>query len=100
DYDSGTLDFIAPTPSPAPASGYYHSHLELPSAETVSWFRIDISNHSGAFEAATIVLGKKIEPSRFYNWDRELGVEDLGEGKFTPWGVFDEDPGIVLRTLD
>lgn len=99
-YDSGALDFISPTPSPTPPDGLYHSHLELADAETASWFRIDITGHTGAFEAAAIVLGRKIEPSRFYDWDREFGVEDLGQGKFTPWGVFDEEPGLVFRTLD
>lgn len=100
-YDSTELDFISTAPSPTPANGLYHSHLEIDDdPPTATWFRIDIVDHVGEFEAAAIVLGQKIEPSRFYNWDYEYGVEDLGEGAFTPWGVFDEDPGVVLRTLD
>lgn len=99
-YDSDAVDFISPMPAPEPRDGLYHSHLELDASESASWFRIDISSHTGAFEASSIVLGKKIEPSRFYNLDFEFGVEDLGSGKFTPWGVWDEDPGVVLRTID
>lgn len=99
-YDSTALDFISPTPSPLPADGLYHSHLELDEPETASHFRIDISDHSGAFEAAMLVLGQKVEPARYYDFGYERGIADLGEGSFTNWGVFEEDPGIIIRTLD
>jgi len=97
-FDSGALDFISP--AIVREDGLYHSHLELASAVTASWWRIDITGHTGDFEAAMLVLGQRIETSRFYNNDFEYGFEDLGEGKFTRFGVFDETPGVVLRTLD
>ncbi len=99
-YDSSVQDFISPTPSPTPADGLYHSHLELASPVNATWFRIDITGHTGAFEAAMIVLGKRVQPARFYNWDYERGIEDLGEAKFTQYGVLDEDPGLIFRSLD
>lgn len=94
-YDSGTLTF-------APylvGSELSHSHLELPSTYSVRWWRIDISGHVGDFEAATLVLGKAITPSRYYNFDFERGVEDMGDLNISRWGVFDETPGTVMRTL-
>lgn len=97
-YDSGALPFISPAISRE--DGLYHSHLELPSPVTANAFRLDITGHSGPFEASMLVLGQKVEPSRFYNWDREFGVKDLGSGEFTSWGVFNEQPGIVMRTID
>jgi len=97
-HDSGTLPFISPAIERE--DGLYHSHLELPAPVTASAFRIDITGHSGPFEASMLVMGQKIEPSRFYNWDREFGVKDMGSGDFTPWGVFNEQPGVIMRTID
>lgn len=100
-YDSTALPFISPTPSVAPENGLYHSFLELPAAETgVTWWRIDITGHTGDFEAAMLVLGKRIEPSRFYNVEQEFGIEDLGRVDITRWAIFDEQPGVIFRTLD
>lgn len=97
-YDSGALDFISP--SITRSDGLYHSHLELPSIKTATWWRIDITGHTGDFQASNLVLGAKIEPSHFYNYDWEYGGEDLGSAEIGRWGVIDEDPGIFLRTLD
>lgn len=96
-YDSGAVDFISPAVTRE--SGLYHSHLEIPSVQNATWFRIDITGHTNEFQAANIVLGKAIRPSHYYNWSYEFGVEDLGQGGFTPWGVFDETPGLIFRTL-
>lgn len=99
-YDSGAVDFIATTPAATPADGLYHSHLELPSATDATWWRIDITGHTGDFEASMLVLGEKVQPSRFYNFDHQYGIEDLGDLEITRFGVFDEQPGQVWRTLD
>lgn len=96
-YDSGALTFISPATTRE--SGLYNSHLELGSAVTASWWRIDIGGHSGAFEAGGLVLGKKITPTRYYNSDFEYGVEDLGSADLTRFGVMDEEPGVILRTI-
>lgn len=96
-YDSGVLPFI--DPAIARDDGLYHSHLELPAAQAATFWRIDIGGHTGDFQAANLVLGLKIEPSRFQNFDWEYGAKDLGDINITPWGVADENPGLVWRTI-
>jgi len=96
-FDSGAVDFIDPPITRE--DGLYHSHLELGSPVTASHWRIDISNHSGDFEAAALVIGKKLTPATWYSKDFERGVEDLGAIDLTRWGVPDETPGMVFRTL-
>lgn len=97
DYDSGALPFISP--SIVREDGLYHSHLELPAVQNKQWFRIDITGHTGDFQASNLVLGQKVEPSGFYNFEWELGVEDLGNIEFSRWGVIDEEDGVIFRTL-
>lgn len=97
-YDSGALTFISPAITRE--DGLYHSHLELSAPVTASWWRIDIGGHTGSFQASQLVLGAKIEPSRYYNFDWQYGVKDLGDLNVSPWGVFDEQPGLIFRTLD
>lgn len=96
-YDSGAQAFISPAVTRE--SGLYHSHLELGSPQSARWWRIDIAGHTGDFEAAGLVLGSKVEPSHFYNYDHEYGAEDLGSLEITPFGVFNEEPGLILRTI-
>lgn len=96
-FDSGPLPFISPaTSSP---DGLYHSFLRLPAPVAASWWRIDITGHVGAFETGGIVLGKAIEPSRFYDKDFERGIEPMGGVEINRFGVPDRSPGITLRTL-
>jgi len=96
-YDSGAVDFISPAITRE--DGLYHSHLELDSPESASWWRIDITGHTGDFEASMLVLGQKVEPGRFYNYDFEYGVEDLGTMEFGRYGVIDEAEGAILRSV-
>ena len=96
-YDSTALAFI--NPSITRDDALYHSHLELGSVQSYRWWRIDITGHTGDFQAADLVLGKKVEPSRFYNLDFEYGVRDLGDINFSRFGVLDIDPGITMRTI-
>lgn len=96
-YDSGVLPFISPSITRDDAS--YHSHLEIGAPVTCDWWRIDIGGHTGAFEAAGLVMGKKLTPSRFYDLSFEHGTKDLGSLAITPGGVVTETPGIVLRSL-
>lgn len=83
--------------STAPTS---HSHLEISSTVSATWWRIDIQGHTGDFQAADLVLGKKVTPSRYYNFDYEYGVEDMGGMEITRLGVMNEEPGVVMRTLN
>jgi hypothetical protein len=96
-YDSGAVAFISP--SRTENSGLYHSHLEPPSIVNASWWRIDIGGHTGDFSASALIMGQKRTPSNFYNRDREIGFEDLGNLEFSRNGVPAETPGAVLRTL-
>lgn len=96
-YDSTALAFI----SPSIADGVpVHSHLEIGSVQSYRWWRIDIAGHTGDFEASTLVLGKTIEPSRYYNIGFERGIRDLGSLSFSRFGVFDEEDGAIFRTLN
>ncbi|HUD28942.1 MAG TPA: hypothetical protein VMQ93_08735, partial [Novosphingobium sp.] len=96
-YDSGALPFISPAITRR--DGLYHSFLRLLVAVPAAWWRIDITGHTGAFEAGGIVLGKAIEPSRFYDKDFERGVEPMGAVEINRFGVPDVSPGVTLRTL-
>jgi hypothetical protein len=87
-----TRNYLIETP-PAP----FHSHLELPALQNASWWRIDITGHVGDFQCSSLVLGKKVEPSHFYNLDFEYSVRDLGSLDFTRWGVWDEEEGRIFR---
>lgn len=97
-YDSTALAFISPAITRA--DGLYHSHLELGSTVSATWWRIDITGHTGDFEAATLVLGKTITPGRFYDSGFESGVRDLGSLDLSPFGVFDDTEGAIFRTID
>lgn len=97
-YDSGAVALI--NPSITRGDGLYHSHLELPSVQTRRWWRIDIGGHTGDFQASMLVLGRKVTPSRFYNLDFEFGTKDLGSMNWGRFGVMDEEPGSILRTVD
>jgi hypothetical protein len=96
-YDSGALPFISPARTEA--GGLYHSHLEIGSVQNASWWRIDIGGHTGDFSASAAVFGLKRTPSNFYNRDREIGTEDLGQFEIARNGVVADTPGVVLRTL-
>lgn len=97
-YDSGAVDFISPAITRS--DGLYHSHLELDSPVNATWWRIDITGHTGDFQASHLILGEKMETDRFYNLDFERGVNDLGSIDFGRWGVADEQEGAIFRTLD
>jgi hypothetical protein len=88
------------SPSITRADGLYHSHHELPSPVSARYLYFAIGNHTGTFEASALVIGKKITPSHFYNLDYEYGIEDLGALDVGRFGVLDETPGKILRTID
>ncbi len=96
-YDSGALPFISP--SITREDGLYHSHLEIGSVQICRWWRIDIGGHTGDFDAAMLVLGKRIEPSTYYDFGPEFGVDDLGAAEVGRWGVVEEEPGRIARSV-
>ena len=96
-YDSTALPLISPAVTRE--SGLYHSHLELPSLQTRRWWRIDIGSHTGDFSAATLVLGKRITFTHFYDRGFERGTEDLGSIEIGRWGVPDITDGVIMRKL-
>jgi hypothetical protein len=97
-YDSTALAFISP--SITRDDGLYHSHLEIGAVHSATWWRIDITGHTGDFQAASLVLGETIVPSNFYNPEFEMGATDLGDLSFSRWGVLDETPGRIMRRID
>lgn len=97
DYDSGVQPFISP--SITSDDGLYHSHWSLPFVHLKRWWRIDIGSHTGDFEAANLILGQKVTPSRYYSAGFEMGVQDQGDLEFGRWGVGDQTSGLILRTL-
>lgn len=76
-----------------------HAHLELDTPVSATWWRIDITSHSGDFQASSLILGEKIQPSYFYDTDFEFGTQPLDSLEFTRLGVPDIEPGIVLRSV-
>lgn len=94
-----SLDFLDRIYLIETAPSTFHSHLEMDAPQAATWWRIDISNHSGDFQCAALVLGKKVQPTHFYNLDFEFGAKDLGTLDITRMGVWDEEYGKVLRTV-
>ena len=95
-YDSGALPFISPAITRE--DGLYHSHLQIGSPITARWWRIDIGGHTGDFEAAKLIMGKRVTPARYYDRNFEFGVQDLGSIDFGRWGVAEEEEGLIFRT--
>lgn len=96
DYDSTALTFVDPTPIAPPPHGY-HSHHELPSMVSKRWWRIDIAGHSGDFEGAKLVIGKKITASVYYETAWQRSIRDLGGVTFSRNGVPAQSLGEKLR---
>lgn len=96
-YDSTALPFISPAMTRE--GGLYHSHLAIGAVQSATWWRIDIGGHTGDFEAAGLVMGKRLTPTRFYDRDFEYGFEDLGGLDINRLGIVAETPGITLQTL-
>jgi hypothetical protein len=93
-YRSGTLDFISPAVT---GRALYHSHLEISPAQTRRYVAIVISAHAGAFEASTIVVGKKVSVAKYYETEWETGPLDLSNVSESRNGVPDEAAGVVWR---
>ena len=95
-YDSGNVDFNSPATTRE--SGLYHAFLSF-AEQSASWWRIDITSHTGDFEAMSLILGKAVQTSRFYDRGWELGTTDLGAIDFSRWGVAMETDGLIFRSL-
>lgn len=95
-YDSGAVDFISP--AEVTSSGLYHTFLRF-TAIAATWWRIDITGHTGDFEAMSLILGKPIQTTRFYDRGWELGTADLGSIDPSRWGVDMESDGLILNTI-
>jgi hypothetical protein len=93
-YDSGAVPFISPAETRE--SGLYHSLLRFADV-TASWWRIDITGHTGDFEAMGLVLGDSVQTERFYDRGWEIGTSDLGNIDFGRWGVAMETEGAVFK---
>lgn len=103
-YDSGVIPFPGYIDGTGTSLGTLlttikHSFLELNSPISATWWRVDITGHTGNFQAAALVLGQKIQPSYFYDTDFEFGMKPLGNLDFTRLGVADLEPGVTFRTV-
>lgn len=75
------------------------SFLELDNAVTCSWVRLDIAGHNGDFQAANLVMGRRLIPDDYHDRDFEFGVRDLGEVDESATGIVSEQPGAVKRWM-
>jgi len=96
-YDSAAQAFISPSVSRE--SGLYNSHLQF-AEQSALWWRVDITGHTGDFSAMKLVMGKAIQPARYYNSGFEYGLEDLGAIDFSRWGVALETDGFIFRSVN
>ena len=97
DYDSGPI--LIRNPPIEHHKDLYHSFLKLDASETIWWWRIEISGHSGDFQASTLVIGNSHQPEHFYSRGFEYGVEDMGSLDINRWGIPDEVQGVTFRRL-
>lgn len=97
DYDSTALPFI--DPAITRDDGLYHSHLELDTVQTKQWLRVDIGSHSGDFSGSMLVVGKRLEPTRYYETQWARSVRDLGTLSFARNGVPGVQRGSRLRAI-
>lgn len=96
DYDSGTAQLWAS--SGLGTKEFYHGYRDF-TALTKQWLRIDIAGHTGDFEAGLLVVGKKVQPSRYYETAYERAVNDLGSVDFAANGTPYKVEGKILRTI-
>ena len=95
-YTDGAYYFISPALT---TRTLYNSHRELSTPQTYRHFDFYISSHTGYFEAAFLVVGKKIAPARYYDNDYERGFEDLSRFDLGRNGVPDIAYGSVLPSI-
>lgn len=93
-FNSSSVPFIAPATT---GRALYNSFLE-PMQARRAW-EIQITVHTGDFEAAFLVMGKKVSPSRWYDPEWEAGPDDQSTISFTRQGVPDIAPGRMLRKV-
>ena len=77
--------------------GLYHSFHELPATQTDRYIRLDFYGFNDDFEAATIVVGQKIESETFYSPGWEFEPVDLGKLDISRHGVIEDADGLVYR---
>jgi hypothetical protein len=88
------------TPAATNYSERYHEHREIASVINARYVLAAIDPASGVeFSAAHIIIGKKIEFSRFYNKGHGMGSEDFGSFEMTANGIPNITDGAILRTL-
>lgn len=99
DYDSGAGGQTFINPAITRKDGLYHAHWELPSVQSERWWRLDITGHTGAFEAASLILGKKLTVAKYYEPDWEAGVVDTGSVELNELGVPQISMGKIMRSI-
>lgn len=93
-FDSGVIDLISPAVT---GRDFYQGHCEFPAASVLT-VDITITSHTGDFEAAFLVIGKKVSGARYYETQWESGPEDLSSITISRNGVPEIAAGSMLRS--
>lgn len=99
-HDSGDILVRTVAPVVEREDGLSHWFYELPAGVSATHWRIEVQNHTGNFEASSLLLGSKVVPSRCYDVGYQFGADDLGSYDISQWGALGDTGGVMLRTLD
>jgi hypothetical protein len=97
-YSYGATTFIQP--SITRTDGLYSGHYYPSPSIAYRYFQVNIMGHTGDFEAAMLVLGKRLTPATYYSAGFQFGVDDLGSLDISPNGVAEETAGRIMRSLE
>jgi hypothetical protein len=95
-YSSGAQTFISPATT---GRALYNSYFAFPSAQTYRYLAIQITGHTGDFEASFLVIGTQISVTRYYETQWESCVLDLSQVTDNRNGVSELAYGAVWRQL-
>lgn len=99
-YDSGIFPFIdPPLAAGTPTRDFYNTFLDMGSMQTRRYFRFNIAGHTGSFQAPFLVIGTKVQGSRYYEPTWSSGPADQSTIALSRNGVPDIAPGAMLRYL-
>lgn len=98
--DSTASLIRSPTPSVERRDGLSHWFFAFDAPVTATHWHLEITDHTGDFQASALVIGSKVVPSRFYNLDYSRGMRDLGDFKIGRWGVPEDTGGQTQRTIE
>lgn len=96
-YNAGPI--AVPSTTATPARATYNSFLDIGATVTRRYWSLRISGHSGAFQAPFLIMGTKVQGSRYYEPTWGSGPADQSTISVSRNGVPDIAVGAMLRTL-